>query len=139
MAGSIAVTTSDLKSGVTKYSVLWTSDASGNVNSSTFAMKMGTMIAVEFVPGAGALAPTDLYDVDLLDEEGVTMFDNGGGTSIGSNLSSALGSHHVPLVGLIGVTIYRRWHHGGLVQPTVAAAGDSNSGTINIYVAEGVV
>ncbi len=139
MAGSIAVTTSDLKSGVTKYSALWTSDASGNVDGNTFAMKMGTMIAVEFVPGAGALAPTDLYDVDLLDEEAVTMFDNGGGTSIGSNLSATVGSHHVPLVGLIGVTIYRRWHHGGLVQPTVAAAGDSNSGTINIYVAEGVI
>jgi hypothetical protein len=139
MAGSMTTSATDLKSGVTKYSITWTSDASGNVNSNTFAMKMGTIIAVEFVPGAGALAPTDLYDVDLLDEGGVTMFDNGGGTSIGSNLSATVGSHHVPLVGLVGVTIYRRWHHGGLVQPTVAAAGDSNSGTINIYVAEGVI
>ena len=139
MAGSISVATSDLKSGVTKYAVTWTSDASGDVNTNDFAMKMGTVIAVEFVPGAGALAPTDLYDVDLLDEEGVTMFDNGGGTTIGANLSSTLASHHVPMTGLVGVTIYRRWHHGGLVQPTVAAAGDSNSGTINIYVADGVI
>src|SRR3546814_10517052 len=97
-------------------------------------MKQGTIVAVEFIPGAGALAPTDLYDADLLDEEGVTMFDDGAGTTIGSNLSSVVASHKVPLVGLVGVTIYRRWHHGGLCQVTVANAGDSNAGTINIFV-----
>lgn len=139
MAGAIATSAIGLKSGVTKYEVVWVSDASGAVNGSTFEMKMGTIVAVEFVPGAGALAPTALYDVDLLDAEGVTMFDDGSGTSIGSNLSATDGSHKVPLVGLVGVTIYRRWHHGGLVQPTVAGAGDSNAGTINIYVAQGVL
>lgn len=139
MAGAIVASATARGSLVTRYEVTWVSDVSGDVNGSTFEMKAGTIVAVEFVPGAGALAPTDLYDVDLLDEEGVTMFDNGGGTSIGSNLSTTLASHHVPMTGLVGVTIYRRWHHGGPVQPTVAAAGDSNAGTINIYVAEGVL
>lgn len=128
-----------LKSGVTKYEITWVSDAAGAVSGSTFEMKMGTIVAVEFIPGSGALAPTDLYDVDLLDGEGVTMFDDGSGTSIGSNLSSVASAHRVPLVGLAGVTIYRRWHRGGAVQPTVANAGDSNAGTINVYVADGVL
>lgn len=139
MAGAIVARALDVGSGVTKYEVTWVSDASGAVNGSTFEMKAGTIVAVEFVPGAGALAPDSLYDVDLLDVEGVTMFDDGSGTSIGSNLSSTAASHKVPLTGLVGVTIYRRWHHGGAVQPTVSGAGDSNAGTINIYVAQGVL
>lgn len=139
MAGAIVVATTDVKHGVTKYEVVWVSDASGAVSGSTFAMKAGTIVAVEFVPGAGALAPTALYDVDCLDAEGVSLFDDGTGTTIGTNLSSTDSAHKVPLVGLSGVTIYRRWHHGGDVQPTVAGAGDSNAGTINIYVWGGVL
>jgi hypothetical protein len=139
MAGAIVVAVSKVQVGITKYEVTWVSDASGNVNGNTFAMKTGTLIGVEFIPGAGALAPTTLYDVDLTDEEGVTMFDDGSGTSIGSNLSDTVASHKVPLVGLTGVTIYRRWHHGGDAQLLVAGAGDSNAGTVNIYVADGVL
>lgn len=139
MAGAIVTSAANLKSGVTRYAVTWVSDASGDVSGSTFEMKMGTLIAVEFVPGPGGLAPADLYDVDLLDEEGVTMFDDGAGTTIGSNLSSAVASHKVPLVGLTGVTIYRRWHHGGPCELQVANAGDSNAGTVNVFVADGVI
>lgn len=124
---------------ITKYEVTWVSDASGNVSGSTFTMKTGTLVAVEFVPGAGALAPDNLYDIDLLDAEGVTLFDDGSGTTIGANLSGTTATHKVPLNGLTGVTIYRRWHHGGAVQLTVANAGDSNAGTVNIYVAAGVL
>lgn len=69
MAGAIVASATARGSLVTKYEVTWVSDASGDVNGSTFEMKAGTIVAVEFVPGAGALAPTDLYDVDLMDEE----------------------------------------------------------------------
>jgi hypothetical protein len=139
MAGVIVASAIGLKSGVTQYEVTWVSDASGNVSGSTFEMKIGTIVSVEFAPGAGALAPNALYDVDLLDAEGVTMFDDGAGTSIGSNLSGTAAQHKVPLVGLVGVTIYRRWHHGGATQLTVAGAGDTNAGTVNIFVADGVL
>lgn len=139
MAGAIVASASDVRSGITKYEVTWVSDSAGDVSGSVFAMKQGTIIAVEFIPGSGALAPTDLYDVDLRDEEGVTMFDDGAGTTVGSNLSSVAASHKVPLVGLVGVTIYRRWHHGGDAELTVSGAGDSNAGTVNIYVASGVL
>jgi hypothetical protein len=68
MAGSIVVTTADVGSAITKYNVVWTSDASGDVNTTTFDMKSGTIISVEFIPGTGGLQPTDLYDVDARDE-----------------------------------------------------------------------
>lgn len=139
MAGSVALTTSEVTNNVLKYSALWTSDASGDVNGSTFGMIVGTIVAVEFIPGTGGSTPSPLYDVDLLDAEGVTMFDDGSGTSIGSNLSSTEASHKVPLVGLVGVTIYRRWHHGGLVELRVVNAGDTKRGTVNIYVSAGVL
>lgn len=139
MAGAVVITTSKIDNAIGKYEVTWISDASGDVSGSVFAMMSGTIIAVEFIPDSGLTQPTTLYDVDLLDAEGVTMFDDGSGSSIGTNLSNAAASHHVPLVGLTGVTIYRRWHHGGDVQLTVAGAGDTNSGVVNIYVKSGVV
>lgn len=139
MAGAMVVSASKLKAGVTKYEVVWVSDASGDVSGSTFTMKQGTIIAVQFVPGSGALQPTDLYDVDLLNSLGITMFDDGAGTTIGANLSNAVAQQRVPLVGLTGVTIYRRWHAGGTAQLLVSNAGDSNAGTINIYVVDGII
>lgn len=139
MAGSIVVSTSEVTNNILRYSVAWTSDASGAVSGSTFDMAVGTIIAVEFTPGAGGLAPDSLYDVDLFDSQGVTMFDDGAGTSIGGNLSATESSHKVPLVGLVGVTIYRRWHHGGAVELRVSGAGNANSGTVDIYLSQGVL
>lgn len=139
MAGSISVDTHEVTNNIVRYRVTWTSDASGNVNGNTFDMMVGTIVCVEFQPGTGALQPDSLYDVDMLDLEGTTMFDDGSGTSIGTNLSNTASTHHVPLVGLTGVTIYRRWHHGGPVQPTVSGAGASNQGIIDVFVISGVL
>lgn len=139
MAGSISVATREVTNNILKYSVTWTSDASGDVNGTEFDMIVGTIVSVEFVPGTGGVTPTTLYDVDLLDEENVTMFDDGSGTSIGSNLSATDASHKVPLVGLVGVTIYRRWHHGGPVELRVANAGNAKQGIVNIFVMAGVL
>lgn len=139
MAGAIVVNTSKVDVAITKYEITWVSDASGNVSGSTFNMKHGTIISVEFEPGAGALAPTDLYDVDMEDEHGVSMFDNGAGTTIGANLSAVAASHAVPLFGLAGTSLVRRWHQGGPVELQVANAGDSNAGTVTVYVVNGVI
>lgn len=139
MAGAIVVAATKVDAAITKYEVTWVSDAAGAVSGSTFAMKHGTIIAVEFTPGVGLTQPDALYDVDLLDGEGVSMFDNGAGTSIGSNLSSVAASHALPLFGTTGTTPHRRWHHGGDCQLLVAGAGDTNAGTIDIYVADGVL
>lgn len=140
MAGSITVTTSVLSrsGGVTKYSVAWTSDAAGAVSGTTFAMNPGTIILVDFVPGSGAAQPTDLYDVTMLDEHSVNVFDDGAGTSVGANLSNVNSTHKIPFVGGGSVTYVRHWLHGGDYQPVVAAAGNAKQGTIDIYVLPGL-
>ena len=139
MAGSITVATAEVTHNLLRYRVVWTSDGSGDVSGNTFTMSVGTIFAVEFFPGTGGVQPDTLYDVDLLDANGLSLFDDGAGTSIGNNLSATDGIHKVPLVGLIAVSVYRRWFHGGDVQPVVAGAGAANSGTIDIYVQPGVL
>ncbi len=139
MAGSIVLTTREITNNIGLYAFNWTSDASGNVSGITFPMMVGTIIAVEFVPGVDGVQPTDLYDVDMLDGEGATMFDDGAGTTIGANLSNVVAQNKVPLVGLTGVTIYRRWHHGGVVQLVVSNAGNAKQGAVNVYVSAGVL
>lgn len=143
--GSIAVTTSKLSGsgGVQKTSIVWTSDASaGSVTGNTLAMRPGSIVLVEFIPGTGGVQPTDAYDVDFLDDNGTSMFDDGSGTSIGANLSQTNSTHKIPFItGYVSLaatststTYVRTWLHGGSAyQPTVANAGNSKQGTINIY------
>lgn len=141
MAGSISVTSSRVPggAGVRKYSIAWTSDASGAVSGNTLDIAPGTIVGVDFAPGAGGVQPTDLYDVTFTDADGINVFDDGAGASIGANLSNATASHKIPFVGGGSVTYVRRWLHGGAYTPVVAAAGNAKQGTINVYVAPGVL
>lgn len=139
MAGSIEVTTREIIHNIVRYRVAWTSDASGDVNANLFDMMVGTITAVEFHPGTGGVAPDALYDVDLLDENSISLFDDGAGTTIGVNLPATGSVQRIPLIGQAGITVYRRWHHGGSVQLTVSAAGAANQGTVDIYLLQGVL
>jgi hypothetical protein len=124
--------------GVTKYSLAWTSDASGNVSGNSLAFTPGSVVAVEFIPAAGGSAPTDLYDVGFLDGAGTSMFDDGAGASIGLNLSGTLATHRAPFINGASTTYVRAWLQGSSggnpYQLTVANAGAAKSGTVNIYV-----
>lgn len=139
MAGSIVVSTSEVTNNVVLYSVAWTSDASGDVSGNTVTMQDGTIVLVTFTPGAGGVQPDNLYDVDLRDPNSVSVFDNGAGTSIGSNLSNVLSSNAIPLLGLSTITVYRRWNPSGPFDLIVANAGNSKSGTVNVYVYNGIL
>lgn len=141
MAGSITVTTSQERAGVIKYSVAWTSDASGDVSGNSFDVSSGTIILVEFIPDSGGTQPTDLYDVTMTDAEGVNVLDDGtGSASIGANLSNAAAAHRVPFIGGGGtVTYVRTWVHQGELTPVVANAGNAKGGTINVFQVPGVV
>lgn len=115
---------------------MWTSDVSaGSVTNNTVTMPAGSIVMVEFIPGAGGVQPTDLYDVDFLDVNGVSAFSDGTGTSIGANLSQTNTTHKVPFTvsGGTSTGYVRTWLPGGVFQPTVANAGNSKSGTITIY------
>lgn len=137
MAGSIVVTTSELGGGVSKYSVAWTSDALGAVSGNSFAMKRGSIVSVEFMPGTGGTQPSDLYDVTCTDAEGANILDDGTGTgSVGTNLSNVNSVYRCPFIGGSTVSYVRMWLHGGTYTPVVAAAGASKTGTIVFYVSD---
>jgi hypothetical protein len=123
MAGSIAVTKTDLGGSLTKYAVAWTSDASGNVNGSTFDIKRGRIYDVKFV--AGSPTPTTGYVITLLDSDGADLLAGAGSavTTPGASYGAAAKSNFpVFCEGFAAVT------------PTVTGAGATTQGTLNIYV-----
>lgn len=57
----------------------WTSDGSGNVNGFPMARAIGgKVVNLVTKPGAGGVAPTDNYDVQILDEIGRDILDGKG-------------------------------------------------------------
>lgn len=105
--------------GVALTTVEWTSDASGDATDE-FDFD-GQIYRVVTTPGAGGLAPTTLYDVTLLDEDGHDIL---GGA--GANRSATV-SEQLDLTSLAPLV------HYGTLTLTVAAAGDANAGTVKIY------
>jgi len=124
MAGSIAVTTSDLR-GSTKYSVLWTSDASGVVSANTFAVRDGLLKLVKFIPGAGGVQPTDQYDMTITDADGIDVL-----AATGANLSNATATATCPNVG----TYHKRFIEAGNLTPVLANAGNAKQGTVVLVI-----
>lgn len=140
MAGSVtaSITSVGQGTGALKCSLAWTSDAGGSVTGNALNIPAGSILVVEFIPGAGGSQPTDLYDVDLLDLNGTSMFDDGTGASIGANLSNANATHKAAFINGAATTYIRSWLQGSAggnpYQLTVAAAGASKSGTVNLYI-----
>lgn len=123
--------------GALKCAIAWTADASGNVTGDALSLPAGSILAVEFIPSATAV-PTNLYDMDLLDASGTSMFDDGAGGSIGANLSSTLATHKIPFINGAATTFVRSWLQGAAggnpYQLTVANAGNAGQGAVNIFV-----
>jgi hypothetical protein len=124
MAGTLAVTTLDVGANVTRYKLTWTSDASGNVSGNAFAVKPGVLIQLKFVPNGGGTAPTDLYDITLVDTDSVDVI---GGA--GANLSATVGSVKNALLGDV-------YFHDGqqTLDLVVANAGNAKGGIVYLWV-----
>ena len=91
--GTVTRTVTAANQTVQMISIAWTSDSSGAVSGNLFTVAPGYLISAKFVPSASA-APTDAYDVTLVDTDGV---DKLGG--VGSDLSSTVASTHtLPLL-----------------------------------------
>jgi hypothetical protein len=124
MAGSITTTTSKV-GGFTKYSLAWTSDASGNVTSNSVPVKTGELLQVSFIPGSGGTQPSDLYDMTIADANGVDILAGGG-----ANLSNATAT---TVAGPIS-TYLRRYLEEGNITPSISNAGNAKTGTIVLLV-----
>lgn len=133
MAGSVTKTSTRYAGGVTRHRLAWTSDASGNVSANSVTLPPGMLVQVAFIPGAGGVQPTDLYDVTMTcdDHSSVNVLDGGSGTSVGADLSQTNSTHKTPMAAS-GV---RQWLHGGGYTLVVANAGNAKSGTVDLYLA----
>ncbi len=119
MAGLITVTTSDLGGAVTEYSIAWLSSAGGAVSGNTVDLKRGSLLRVSFVPDGGGTQPTDLYDVTILDADGIDILLGGGG-----DLSNSAASAFQPETTVVP----------GTFTPTITNAGDAKGGKIVLVV-----
>jgi hypothetical protein len=115
---------------VRKITLAWTSTAGGAVSGILTDYLSGALVRVVFVPGAGGVQPTNLYDVTLLDEQGFDVL-----TGQAANLSNVTTTQLAPGTTCTdGITTF-------LVSPqiddrlqlTVANAGNAKSGSLILY------
>ena len=126
MAGTLVVTNSNIRAGGStnggvKHSITWTSDASGNAD---VALPMNGWL-VKFVTDPSATAPTDDYDITLVDENGIDAL-----TGLGANRDTANTEQVYPLVSGAATPIFLSGSHTF----TVANAGNAKSGVAVFYV-----
>lgn len=105
---------------VRPYRVAWTSDASGDATA-TLPIN-GAIVRVVTNPD-GSAAPTDNYDLTIVDEDGVDLL-NGEGVDRDTANSEQIFPTDVPF-------------HNGDVTVTIANAGDTKEGVVAIYVVWG--
>ena len=111
-----------------KLTIAWTSSAGGAVSEAISAANMTIILGknlAHFITDPGATAPTDNYDLTLLDAYGVDVL---GGE--GANRDTANSEQSVPALksGVYGDRIMDT----ALIF-TIAAAGDTKQGTVILY------
>lgn len=81
-SGAVTNTVSDTRT-MKRMCVYWTVSASGGVNGVTAPIS-GIIERYMIVPDSGATGPTNLYDMTLVDDDGMDIL-NGQGANLGSN------------------------------------------------------
>lgn len=134
MAGTLTLPTTYLSPSpayvVSRVAFPWTSDASGNVSGNPTGVLYGTILKVQFVPGAGGSQPTSGYSVTLLDTSGIDVL-----AGQGSTLSNTTATAVIP-----GIPFKDGTTTGTApcvvaeaLRPVVSGAGNAKSGTLVIY------
>jgi hypothetical protein len=101
-----------------KVSLAWVANASGAVNGTLTNSVMGMIRRVVFVPGTPA--PTNLYDVVLLDEYGYDVLAGNGANITVSGSTPVSWAPSVPVAAL------------GTLELQITGAGNLGQGTVNI-------
>ncbi len=124
-------TPSQAKSDVQVYTYSWLSDASGDATDYLVLEVTGWLTQVETVPGGGADAPTDLYDVTVLSDEGTDVLGDNG-----LNLPAATKQLRVPRVlnGPDGTSQLQPVQVNGRLTVVVDNAGNAKRGKVRLYV-----
>lgn len=123
--GTVTVTSTLDLGNVARYTLAWTSTAGGAVSGNALTLA-GRLVQIKFVPNTSTTQPTDLYDVTLVDSDGLDVLTIDG-VSYGANLSNAtpkLVSFTAPIVLASGSTL----------DLTIANAGNAKTGTVILWV-----
>jgi len=129
--GSIVETRNVIEDGqlgqMREHRFVWTSSAdTGAVSGIDSDQEInGYVVLATTIPGTGDAAPDDQYDLTILDGDGLDIL---GGE--GANRSATNKEQVAPKIG----GAYGPRYVKGTVQITVASAGNSNSGTVVLYV-----
>lgn len=120
--GTVVVTTtilSDIRS--VRYSLAWVSDAAGAVSANPQTFRVGQLTQIKFIPDGGGTAPTTLYDVTLVDANGIDYL---GAT--GANLSATVSTQ-------VRVAAPLLYDGVSTLDLVVANAGISKGGTVQLW------
>ena len=116
----------------------WTSDASGNVNGGAGLTNLkytGRVSQIVTIPD-GSTAPTDNYDITVLNEDGVDLL-NGAGANRDSSATEMVNAS-LTTVDNLGVFTSTIVAFGSVVESTlelrVANAGNAKKGVAIIYI-----
>lgn len=120
-AGSVTVSTSNAGRNVQRIDLAWTSDSSGAVSGHAFSLSAGYIISVQFAPG-GIAAPSDQYDVTLIDSTGLDILHGHG-----ADQSSTVTDRY---------SMDPEWFNDSshTVDLVITNAGNAKSGTVTVWV-----
>lgn len=128
MAASVAVTYR--RHGSTRIAVVdWTSASDG---SATGEVELDGQL-IKFVTNPGATAPSDNYDITLVDEDGIDVAEGLLANRDTSNSEEVYAFKQVTLTGTGSDAAALPIYHGGPVTFTLASAGDSKVGQLKVY------
>lgn len=116
---------------IRKYSLAWVSDSLGAVSGTLTEVISGVIVKAVFIPDSGGTQPTNLYDVTLLDENGLDVL-----AGRGANLSNSASSATAPglavtdgtTTGIVPVPIDDQ------LELRVANGGNAKGGSVVLYV-----
>lgn len=120
--GTLTVTDVDVGAGITKHTIAWVADASGDVSGETLAISRGRIVQVRISPASGGTKPDHAYDVELHTAQDVDLLQDAGCNV--DEVESKL---------LLFVSPY---YHDALasLDLIVENAGNANGGTVEVWV-----
>jgi len=122
MAGSSVTFTETTVGSVKKIKAVWVSDdTDGTASGQTTKVFSGKVELLTTVPAAAGAAPTDNYDITLLDDDSVDVLAGAGANRDTANSEQVVGSS----LGMVA---------GSKLTLNIANAGNSKGGTVLVYI-----
>jgi hypothetical protein len=107
--------------GIKKLKFGWTTDSAGRIAMQTSKSYVGEIVRLVTIPGTSGDTPTAAYDVTLLDGDGTDALMGAGADRSQTNTEQVLATS-------LGCVV------GSKLTLHVDAAGDTNKGTVIVYI-----